>query len=114
MLLMSNEMGLYQRIYWVVSMIPAGRVATYGQIARILGRCSSRNVGYAMHSVPADSGVPWHRVINSRGRISVRSDGGGCRAQKQMLMAEGVVFNHDKVDLDIYGWEGPGPEVNVP
>ncbi len=111
---MGHEKDLYRRIYSVVSMIPAGKVATYGQIARIIDRCSPRNVGYAMHSVPEESGVPWHRVINSRGRISVRSDGRRCDAQKQMLMAEGVVFDEDTVDLEIFGWEGPGFEGNLP
>ncbi len=103
--------SMYCRIYSVVNMVPPGKVATYGQIARITGRCSARNVGYAMSSVSSDSDVPWHRVINSRGRISVRSHGEECTAQSRMLESEGVVFNDaGTVDLETFGWEGPAIE----
>lgn len=98
---------LYHRIYSVVKQIPPGKVATYGQVARIAGRCSARNVGYAMSSVN-DSTVPWHRVINSKGRISVRSHGEPSEIQRQMLISEGVVFRRGgSVDLAEYGWPGP-------
>jgi O-6-methylguanine DNA methyltransferase len=100
--------SMYRRIYSVVLKIPPGRVATYGQIARIAGRCSARNVGYAMSSVPVDTDVPWHRVINSTGRISIRSDGRRCEAQRQMLISEGVIFDRTgRVDLEDFGWRGP-------
>jgi len=105
----SGEM--YRRIYDVVRQIPSGKVSTYGQIARIAGRCSARNVGYAMSSVPADSGIPWHRVINSKGMISVRSDGSPSDAQKQLLEGEGVDFSpNGRIDLKRYGWHGPGED----
>ena len=64
--------GLYGRIYAVVHHIPPGQVATYGQIARMVGRCTARAVGYAMAALPCDTDVPWHRVINSQGKISPR------------------------------------------
>ncbi len=109
----SEGNSLYRRIYRLVGMVPPGRVATYGQIARLAGRCSARNVGYAMSSVPPESLVPWHRVINSRGRISVRSAGEPCDAQRQMLESEGIVFGPgEKVDLEVFGWEGPAGEVS--
>ncbi|MBN1552445.1 methylated-DNA--[protein]-cysteine S-methyltransferase [bacterium] len=99
-------MSLYEEIYEVVRSIPCGKVATYGQIAAIIGRCSSRQVGYAMASVSAGSGIPWHRVINSRGKISVRSYGEPSFSQKELLESENVVFDeNDRVDLSIYGWE---------
>lgn len=102
--------SMYRRIYSVVSMVPPGKVATYGQIARIAGGCSARNVGYAMSSVSPQSDVPWHRVINSRGKISVRSYGEACTAQSKMLENEGVVFNTaGTVDLERFGWTGPLP-----
>jgi methylated-DNA-protein-cysteine methyltransferase-like protein len=105
-----NE-SMYKRIYSTVSMVPPGKVATYGQIARIAGRCSARNVGYAMSSVPPGSYVPWHRVINSRGSISVRSHGEECVAQRQMLESEGIVFSSKgTVDLDRFGWQEPQPD----
>jgi len=99
--------SMYERIYSTVSMIPPGSVATYGQIAGIAGRCSARNVGYAMSSVPPGSDTPWHRVINSRGSISVRSSGETCSAQRQMLESEGIIFNtRGIVNLDRFGWPG--------
>ncbi|MCD4700513.1 MAG: MGMT family protein [Candidatus Aegiribacteria sp.] len=102
---------MYERIYLVVNMVPPGRVATYGQIARIAGECSARNVGYAMFSVPPESDVPWHRIINSRGSISVRNHGEPCTAQRKMLETEGIVFSgRGTVDLDRFGWQGPKPE----
>lgn len=113
---MKNNESMYERIYSVVSMVPPGKVATYGQIARIAGRCSARNVGYSMASVPSESAVPWHRIINSRGKISVRSHGDTCNAQRQMLESEGIVFSDSgAVDLEEFGWNGPlesaGPDV---
>jgi methylated-DNA-protein-cysteine methyltransferase-like protein len=101
--------SMYGRIYRIVRLVPRGRVASYGQIARIAGRCSPRNVGYAMAAVPADSGVPWHRIVNSRGMISVRSHGGECTAQRQLLEGEGIEFGPSgRIDMRVYGWEGPG------
>lgn len=108
---MSLDPGMFGRIYAVVRRIPRGRVATYGQIARLAGRCGPRNVGYAMASVPFGSDVPWHRVINAQGRISIRSEGDPCPAQRQLLEAEGVRFGPSgRIDLDAYGWEGSLPE----
>ncbi|MFO8182750.1 MAG: MGMT family protein [Candidatus Aegiribacteria sp.] len=106
---MRDEPGpMYRRIYDTVRAVPPGRVATYGQIARIAGRCSARNVGYAMSSVRPESDVPWHRVMNSRGRISVRSRGEPSRLQRAMLEAEGIIFGPDgSADLKVFGWRGP-------
>jgi methylated-DNA-protein-cysteine methyltransferase-like protein len=106
-----NDHGLYDRIYRTVLLIPAGRVATYGQVARITGGCSPRQVGYAMSAVPDSSEVPWHRVLASTGRISVRSTTGEeCPAQRGMLEGEGVIFDETgRVDLLVFGWEGPSP-----
>jgi len=98
--------GQHERIYSVVRAIPAGRVATYGQVAAIAGRCTPRMVGYAMASVPAGSDVPWQRVVNSRGAISLKGD--GAEFQRAMLESEGVQFVEGRVDLEVYGWEGPG------
>ena len=96
---------LYARIYTVVRQIPRGKVATYGQVAEIVGDCTARVVGYAMAAAPDD--VPWQRVINSQGRVSERP-GLGPAVQRQMLEREGVVFDaRDRVDLKRYGWNGP-------
>lgn len=99
--------ALYSNIYKVVREIPHGRVATYGQVAAIVGSGSARTVGYAMAALKLDD-VPWQRVINSQGRISERSDGSKDPQQRQLLVQEGVLFDGlGRVDLDQMGWEGP-------
>lgn len=99
--------GLHESIYALVRMIPPGKVATYGQIASVLGRGTPRMVGYAMAAVPHGSGVPWHRVINSAGRTSLTGEGG--EAQRALLEREGVVFGKEgRVDLGLFLWPGPG------
>ena len=103
--------GLYERIYAVVRRIPPGQVATYGQIARIVGGCTPRAVGYAMAALPCDADVPWHRVINSQGAISPRRSGEGSARQRQLLEGEGMRFDQQgRVDLNVVGWAGPGWE----
>jgi methylated-DNA-protein-cysteine methyltransferase-like protein len=103
--------GLYKRIYAVVHHIPSGQVATYGQIARIVGRCTGRAVGYAMAALPSDTDVPWHRVINHHGKISPRSSGDGSARQRQRLEGEGIRFDQQgRVDVNVAGWAGPSVE----
>lgn len=86
--------------------IPSGKVATYGQIASFVDRCTARMVGYAMARIPSDIDVPWHRVINSEGAISIRADGRPCEEQRFLLESEGVVFNEvGCVDLLKYRWQ---------
>jgi len=101
--------GSYERIWAVVRRIPAGRVATYGQVARIAGLGgAARLVGYALHALPEKGhGVPWQRVINSQGRISQRGLGGPEEVQRRLLEREGVHFDlRDRVDLARFGWTG--------
>jgi methylated-DNA-protein-cysteine methyltransferase-like protein len=105
----SRTEGLHASIHRLVRLIPAGRVATYGQLAAIHGGCTPRMVGYAMASTPAGSDVPWHRVINSRGEISLPSGRDGHGMQRAMLESEGVDFDdRGRVDLSRFGWGGPG------
>ena len=97
-------MSRYRDIYEVVKQIPHGSVASYGRIARMVN-CSAREVGYAMAATPPDHGIPWHRVINSRGEISARKEGDGDQRQRQKLLDEGVVFDaNGRVNLDRFGW----------
>ena len=104
---MSNE-GVHSRIFDVVNRIPSGRVATYGQVAVIAGRCTPRMVGYAMASVPDDLDVPWQRVINGQGCINLPLERGG-ELQRAILEAEGIVFDgRGRIDLGEFGWLGPG------
>jgi methylated-DNA-protein-cysteine methyltransferase-like protein len=98
----------YQRIYAVVRRVPRGKVATYGQIAEIAGLGGhARQVGYAMAAVPASSAVPWHRVINAAGRVSMRSAGAGSTiVQQQLLEREGVEFDDGgRVSLVRFRWK---------
>ena len=102
------DTALYERIYRLVREIPAGQVATYGQIAKLVG-CGARVAGYAMAAVPAGSNVPWHRVINARGGISPRRGGGGEVRQRRLLEQEGLRFNRaGRLNLDEVRWAGPG------
>ena len=97
--------SMYDRIYAVVSRIPKGKLMTYGQVAKVAGGCSARNVGYAMAAIPNGSEVPWQRVINAKGEISLRSDGDGALIQKEILKLEGVEFSkNDRIDLKRYRW----------
>lgn len=85
--------------------IPRGRVATYGGIARLAGNArAARQVVRILHSTARKEGLPWHRVINSRGRISLPR-GGGFEEQRHLLLTEGVeVDEGGKVDLELYRW----------
>ena len=99
-----KKVSLYQIIYNTVRKIPKGKVATYGEIARLCGlREHARLVGYALHNLKPNSGVPWHRVINSQGKISLPKDNGAYEFQKKLLESEGIVFVGDKIDLTKYG-----------
>jgi len=98
---------LYERIYEVVRKIPPGRVASYGQVSSLVGKCTPRIVGYAMAAVPVGSDVPWHRVINSQGKISRRSQGSEESMQRKLLEDEGIIFDKKgRVNLIEYGWTG--------
>lgn len=104
-----KDAPIYERIYAITRQIPAGQVATYGQIAAMVGGCTPRMVGYAMAAVPIEADVPWQRVINSQGKISLRAGGSEGVLQRQLLEAEGVRFNPEteKVDFNKVGWVGP-------
>ena len=97
---------LYRRIYRVVSRIPSGRVASYGVVARLVGRPgAARTVGWALSALPVDSDVPWWRVINAAGRISLADHRHGAVLQRALLLREGVRFAAGGVvDLDLFGW----------
>jgi methylated-DNA-protein-cysteine methyltransferase related protein len=87
-----------------VRRIPHGRVATYGQVARLARIVNgARQVGYALHALPEHAVVPWHRVVNARGAISLR--GGGNATQQLLLQREGVSFGAGgRIDLAAHGW----------
>ena len=100
---------LYHRIYEVVRHIPHGRVATYGQVALVVGpQVTAQQVGEAMAALRDDHPeppVPWQRVINAQGKVSTG------RHQQQLLEQEGIVFNvKGSTDLRRFGWQGPDPD----
>src|SRR5689334_2412515 len=99
--------GNYPKIYAVVARIPRGRVATYGQVAALAGLPrQARLVGYALHALPADSDLPWHRVVNAAGKISLRANGlGHDELQAHLLRREGVRFVGGAVPLDRFRWQ---------
>jgi methylated-DNA-protein-cysteine methyltransferase-like protein len=98
---------VHARFLAVVRRIPRGRVATYGQVARLAGLPGrARQVGWALHAAGGRPGVPWHRVINARGEVSPRSAPGYAGLQQQLLEREGVAFDSDgRVALARYGWK---------
>ena len=98
----------YQVIYSVVRRIPKGRVASYGQVARVAGLVNAaRQVGYALHALPTGSAVPWHRVLNAEGAVSLRDH--HALTQRLLLTREGVRFDvRGRVDLARFGWKPRG------
>jgi methylated-DNA-protein-cysteine methyltransferase-like protein len=110
-----DRMDFNLKVWELVRHIPAGKVATYGQIAELIPppegmeartyrAFGARWVGGAMAACPDD--VPWQRVINSKGEISLRRGGGQLR-QRELLEAEGVLFNErGRIDLKRFRWKG--------
>lgn len=96
----------HAHLYAVISRIPRGRVATYGQIAHLAGIPGhARLVGYALNTLPSHTRVPWHRVVNAKGGISLRSSGGHDITQRFILESEGVKFNQRNIiSLPRFQW----------
>jgi methylated-DNA-protein-cysteine methyltransferase-like protein len=109
---MADERGsvFTRKVKGSVRAVPRGRVATYGQIAALAGRCrAARGVAWILHSSSEAAGLPWHRVVNAHGGISL-GPGRGFEAQKKRLEAEGVVVGRGgRIDLRRFQWEPPGP-----
>ena len=100
-----SAVGNRQRIWALVCAIPAGQVATYGQIAALAGLPRrARLVGHALRHLPATTPVPWQRVINARGGISFPKGSESYRLQQALLLAEGVEFTGEQIDLNRFRW----------
>ena len=98
--------SVFDRIYNVVSQIPKGKVATYGQVAQLAGNKRwARVVGYALHNNPDQSKIPCHRVVNRDGKVAKAFVFGGENEQIRLLQNEGVEVVEGKVDLEKYRWE---------
>lgn len=101
----SDPTERFEKIWQVVRRIPYGRVSTYGRVARLAGLPGrSRFVGLALRQTPVGLSLPWHRVINASGRISLPKFRGHYAEQKTRLIAEGILFRNEKVNLLRYGW----------
>lgn len=96
----------YDRIYAVVRQIPAGTVATYGQVAELAGLIGKpRVVGYALYKVAPEDEIPWQRVINAKGEISTSAfRDGSDDLQRLLLEDEGIEFEGNKINLSKYRW----------
>ena len=102
---MGDSPSAWNEVYEIVRQIPAGKVISYGEIARLLTRpLTARAVGWAMHGCPRD--VPWHRVVSAAGECSAdRVAGNPAGRQRALLEAEGVQFgSRDRVDMPRHLW----------
>jgi methylated-DNA-protein-cysteine methyltransferase-like protein len=106
----------YRRIYRVIARIPRGRVATYGLVARLAGFPGhARLVGYALRALPGETHLPWHRVLNARGAISLPDATGAARYQRFLLEREGVRFDvSGRVNLPRFAWRPRPPRPQPP
>ena len=96
-------------VYSLVQQIPVGNVATYGQIAELLGnRHFAQSVGNALHNNPDPAVIPCHRVVNSKGELAENYAFGGWQKQKERLQSEGIEVQGKRVDLSIYQWRKKG------
>ena len=102
---MSNEPSDEQRVWQVVALIPVGQISTYGEVAEMagLGR-GARRVGRIMSRLPQSTTLPWHRVVNASGRISLLIGSPGYAEQRRRLENEGVVFIKGRTSLRHYRW----------
>ena len=102
-----EKLNAFEEVYKVVRRIPRGRVATYGQVAKLLPkRWSPALVGWALHALPTGSGVPWHRVVDAKGQLGTRklaSD--SANLQEECLAREGVRLDAEgRCDLKRHQW----------
>ena len=102
----SDQPSRWLAFYEIIGRIPAGRVATYGQIAEEAGfRGCARQVGYALAASPEHLDLPWHRVINAQGRVSPRAHSKFHEFQEELLRREGIEMPNGRVDLTRYRWD---------
>jgi methylated-DNA-protein-cysteine methyltransferase-like protein len=101
-----HDPDLNTLIWQVVALIPPGKVATYGDVARHAGLArAARRVGLALRQLPQGSKIPWHRVVNAQGRISLPDGTASQYTHRERLEAEGIVFRQNKsLDLKRFRW----------
>lgn len=102
---MDFNKNFFENVYDLVKKVPKGKVVTYGEIAREIGnKRMARQVGWALHVNPEPGVIPCHRVVNRFGKLSSAFAFGGVNRQAELLRAEGVEVEDDKVDLKRYGY----------
>jgi methylated-DNA-protein-cysteine methyltransferase-like protein len=108
-----NEESFSNRVKQVIRQIPKGKVATYGQVASIAGNYrAARQTAWVLHASSEKDKLPWHRVINRQGKISLKP-GEGYEKQKQLLLSEGIIFDEkDRIKLDEFLWN-PQNDLNI-
>ncbi len=93
-------------IYQVIRSIPSGKVCTYGQVAEMAGLArAARLVGHTLRKLPKGTQLPWHRVINSQGKLSLPEDSPSYREQRKRLQEEDVSFVGNKIKLKQFAWQ---------
>ncbi|WP_095499302.1 MGMT family protein [Paraferrimonas haliotis] len=98
-------MNKNEKIQYIARLIPSGKVATYGQVADLAGLPNgARMVGRALAAAPEGSQIPWHRIINSQGNISLPKDSNAYREQMERLRSEGVIITNGKIKMSEYCW----------
>jgi methylated-DNA-protein-cysteine methyltransferase-like protein len=103
--MLSTQQQRREAIFLALAQIPKGKVITYGNLAKLAGMpTSARLAGRLMCELPEGSTLPWHRVINSQGKLSMPVDSEGYHEQKQRLIQEGVEFVNEKIKLKIYAY----------
>lgn len=101
-----------EAVWQLVAGVPSGRVLTYGQVAALTGkRRMARRVGQALRKAPDRLNLPWHRIVNAQGRISLPANSQGARRQRAQLEEEGIIFENGAIDLDRFGWQHPLDQV---
>ncbi len=101
---MPRRLTPFERVHALVNRIPRGRVATYGQLSRLIARrLTPVGIGWALRAAPEDA-IPWHRVVNAQGRVSTDDQNPGL--QRAMLESEGVTFDDEgEIDLAKFQWK---------
>ena len=97
----------YKRIWQQAAMIPAGQVASYGQIARMAGlpRRAARMVGRALGAAPKEMNLPWHRIVNAQGKIAIPQGTRRYEQQRELLEAEGITLRDGQLDINKHRWD---------
>ena len=102
----SEQASPEERVYMVLAAVPPGTVVTYGQVAELAGLPrAARMVGRMLGNLPRGTDLPWHRVINASGKISLAEDSPSFKLQKTRLQDEGVVLNKNRVSLKKFNWQ---------